>query len=169
MGVVLLAMFMMAGTPKEAVTVGDLCKWKVQSLLRINHPGNEWSIVIDKNGVVADQTTFPVYGNWCGPDHPKPGSIPIPTDELDTACMVHDQCYAKQGYLSCACDQALLDAREAARARKQDTLRCLNEKGRWTRIPNPVYGWISGHFATSPCKGGCKKTAAGREVCDTEN
>jgi hypothetical protein len=167
MGAMLFAMFLMAGMPRTGPVLSDFCRWKTYSLLPINHPGHRILIVADKKGIVADRTTFPVYGNWCGPGYPKPNSTPLPTDELDAACMHHDQCYAKKGYLSCACDQELLNALERARSRKKDVLRCLDDKGHRSHMPNPFYFWISDFFETSPCKGGCKKTAAGKEVCDT--
>lgn len=57
-----------------------------------NEPGYE------TNGI-------PVYGNWCGPGYGK-GS---PVDRLDIACMHHDKCYERVGYLKCSCDQDLID------------------------------------------------------------
>ncbi len=54
---------------------------------------------------------FPVYGNWCGPKHPKYGEgvdAPEPIDAVDSACKAHDLCYTKQGYSDCACDIALI-------------------------------------------------------------
>lgn len=35
---------------------------------------------------------MPVYGNWCGPGHPRAGDAPPPVDEFDAACMRHDIC-----------------------------------------------------------------------------
>lgn len=49
--------------------------------------------------------SFPVYGNWCGPGHSGPGA---PIDLLDRMCKNHDECYARQGYFDCGCDQGLL-------------------------------------------------------------
>ena len=45
-----------------------------------------------------------IYGNWCGPGH---GSG-VPVDEVDRACMNHDKCYDKKGYLNCDCDGTLI-------------------------------------------------------------
>ena len=45
-----------------------------------------------------------VYGNWCGPGH---GSGQ-PIDDLDRACMEHDKCYGRKGYLDCECDGQLV-------------------------------------------------------------
>lgn len=56
-------------------------------------------------GIVARGPSFPVYGNWCGPGHSGPGA---PIDLLDRMCKNHDECYARQGYFDCGCDQGLL-------------------------------------------------------------
>jgi len=51
---------------------------------------------------------MPVYGNWCGANHPKDMSIAEePIDLLDQSCKKHDYCYADEGYLSCACDNVI--------------------------------------------------------------
>jgi RHS repeat-associated protein len=72
----------------------------------------------------AGQQTNPAgppwhYGNWCGP-----GGMGRPINTLDTACMIHDFCYAKGGFSAAdnnvgptngnlaglqACNQALCD------------------------------------------------------------
>ena len=44
------------------------------------------------------------YGRWCGPGH---GSGE-PKDDVDRACMEHDKCYDRKGYLDCGCDSQLL-------------------------------------------------------------
>lgn len=49
--------------------------------------------------------SFPVWGNWCGPNH---GSGK-PIDILDELCMHHDKCYAARGYFDCLCDRQLKD------------------------------------------------------------
>ena len=36
---------------------------------------------------------IPIYGNWCGPGHPRNGNDPYPIDEIDHACQVHDSNY----------------------------------------------------------------------------
>ena len=51
--------------------------------------------------------TFPVYGNWCGPAHPKSSSNPDPIDNIDAACKKHDVCYEKKGYFDCSCNEQL--------------------------------------------------------------
>jgi hypothetical protein len=53
---------------------------------------------------------FQVYGNWCGPGHPKPGTKPTPINQVDNACRAHDQCYAFHGYLNRQCDEQLMSA-----------------------------------------------------------
>ena len=51
---------------------------------------------------------FPIYGNWCGPDHPKARTNPEPIDRTDLACQHHDKCYEKNGYLNATCDDNLI-------------------------------------------------------------
>lgn len=53
---------------------------------------------------------LPVYGNWCGPGH---GSGQ-PIDDVDRACMNHDQCYDQRGYLDCSCDEQLIQSIDQA-------------------------------------------------------
>lgn len=51
------------------------------------------------------QIYAPVYGNWCGPNHPVNMSrADEPVDALDASCMRHDYCIAAQGDYSCGCD-----------------------------------------------------------------
>lgn len=50
---------------------------------------------------------FPIYGNWCGPTHPKPGFRPPAINKLDALCKEHDDCYARNAYNYCACDNRL--------------------------------------------------------------
>ncbi len=35
---------------------------------------------------------MPIYGNWCGINHPRLGDFPPPVDAFDAACMRHDLC-----------------------------------------------------------------------------
>lgn len=53
---------------------------------------------------------FPVYGNWCGPSHPKHSGTnePEPIDEVDGMCEAHDKCYSREGYANCECDFDLI-------------------------------------------------------------
>lgn len=54
-------------------------------------------------------SSFPIYGNYCGPDYPKTKSTAIPIDMTDLACKDHDLCYEQNGYLNATCDQELVD------------------------------------------------------------
>lgn len=61
-----------------------------------------------ENQISLTQRAMPVYGNWCGANHPKDMSIAEePIDLLDQSCKKHDHCYADEGYLSCACDNVI--------------------------------------------------------------
>ncbi len=56
------------------------------------------------------QAGLPVYGNWCGPNHPRnPAVAAAPVDALDAACMRHDYCTAAQGRFDCGCDLTLMN------------------------------------------------------------
>ncbi|WKD58596.1 hypothetical protein [Corynebacterium caspium] len=46
-----------------------------------------------------------VWGHWCGPRHSGPQA---PMDDLDAACMRHDECYGANGYFKCFCDANLI-------------------------------------------------------------
>lgn len=51
------------------------------------------------------QIYAPVYGNWCGPNHPvNMTTASPPVDPLDAACMRHDYCIAVRGEYNCGCD-----------------------------------------------------------------
>jgi hypothetical protein len=52
---------------------------------------------------------FPVYGNWCGPNHPQKGTNPQPIDRTDLACKNHDKCYEEYGYLNSYCDETIIN------------------------------------------------------------
>lgn len=55
------------------------------------------------------QMSLPVYGNWCGPDHPvNPSRAGPPVNALDAACMRHDYCTAVQGRFNCGCDLTMM-------------------------------------------------------------
>ena len=58
---------------------------------------------------VTPQDGMPVYGNYCGLRHGDPTYQTIPRDPVDAACMRHDQCYDRNGYLDCNCDRTLVD------------------------------------------------------------
>ncbi|MCE4957825.1 hypothetical protein [Macrococcoides caseolyticum] len=48
---------------------------------------------------------LPLWGNWCGPGHGGGN----PQDKLDSLCMSHDECYGRDGYFSCKCDEDLVN------------------------------------------------------------
>ena len=50
---------------------------------------------------------LPLYGNWCGPGHPRALALP-PVDAFDAACMRHDYCTASPG-LQTYCDRAFVE------------------------------------------------------------
>lgn len=74
--------------------------------------------------------SFPVWGNWCGPNHGSGN----PIDVLDELCMHHDKCYAARGYFDCLCDRQLKDGIQ-------------REKGRMTpearKRAAGIYVWFS--------------------------
>lgn len=65
---------------------------------------------LEKKGI-STYNGLPIYGNYCGPGHTSDTLEPI--DFLDKQCKIHDECYAKNGYFHCDCDQALIDTLEA--------------------------------------------------------
>lgn len=59
--------------------------------------------------VSAAQMSVPVYGNWCGPNHPiTPSLAGPPLNALDAACMRHDYCTAARGRFDCGCDLTMM-------------------------------------------------------------
>jgi len=81
-----------------------------------------------------------IYGNYCGPGHGDPKYQTPPIDAVDAACMAHDMCYDKLGYLNCACDRALLDS---LRSVSQDPM--LSTAGQ-------VAGFaVYNYFSVTPC------------------
>jgi len=54
--------------------------------------------------------SVPVYGNWCGLNHPSnPLLAGPPVNALDAACMRHDICTANRGRFDCGCDLAFMN------------------------------------------------------------
>ena len=87
--------------------------------------------------------TYSVYGNWCGPDHPKYSSNPPdPIDKLDAACMKHDICYTQKGNLSCECDKTL-----------NEELKQNIKASTYTRQQANYAKNIHRYFSASPCDG----------------
>lgn len=79
-----------AGGPAGELNTGDV---RAQEKL----PGGSVS------GAVSGRELY--HGAFCGHGTPPEGTPPV--DDLDAACMRHDQCYDAARYRSCACDQAL--------------------------------------------------------------
>jgi len=107
-------------------------------------------IELSRRGNPKDEGQFPVYGNWCGPKHPKKGRSPIPIDEIDNACKKHDLCYSSNEYFSCKCDaQLLFDLSEIKRQR-------LKGKGfitykEYRELENNITKIIRVYFASTAC------------------
>jgi len=62
----------------------------------IRHVILAWAGALLLAGTTGPATAFgclPIYGNWCGPGHPRQGTPP-PVDAFDAACMRHDLCTA---------------------------------------------------------------------------
>ena len=98
---------------------------------------------VSKNAKSVDQSKqgfIPVYGNWCGPDHPKydKSNAPPAIDKLDAACRRHDKCYEEKGYLNCDCDFQLISDINNLRG------------GGYSKIQAQS---ISRYFVIAPCKG----------------
>lgn len=77
------------------------------------HDADECHPVADGNGLSRDAVGLEglkIYGRWCGPGHG--GGHPI--DAVDAACKKHDECYGRNGYFNCDCDEAVV--RDAYRA-----------------------------------------------------
>ncbi|MEW9701150.1 hypothetical protein [Paenibacillus sp. SI8] len=87
---------------------------------------------ISENDSVTPQDNCFVHGNWCGPGCSGPSA---PVDAVDTCCMIHDQCYATNGYFNCQCDWNLLD--------------CLKGKSGWAAFVVRTY------FAAAQIAGAC--------------
>lgn len=106
---------------------------------------------------------MPLYGNWCGIDHPPKGTFPPPVDEFDAACMRHDFCTAGAGPLgNDACDRMLVAELNGLRARYGFLPRPLRwieyalrvkSGGPWGGMPIPAPGDAFGFMEslTAPC------------------
>jgi hypothetical protein len=103
----------------------------------------------------------PIYGNWCGIDHPR-GGWPAPVDAFDAACMRHDLCTAGPGS-DTPCDIAFVSELRAIAARVGHLPRPLQWAEYVIRLkaggplggmpvpsPGDVFGLLSGLAA--PCR-----------------
>lgn len=92
---------------------------------------------------IANKGGFSIYGNWCGPNHPKDiNNADNPIDLLDSQCKTHDLCYVDKGEYDCSCDRAMvLDI----------------DKNQLNKFYNPKQYLLAQniklHFAISPCNG----------------
>lgn len=116
-----------------------------------------WLLLFPVSGVHADTVengkapkSYPVYGNWCGPDHPlDPARAPAPVDGVDAICMQHDLCYEDKGYLDCECDAVLV----------RDLKRGIDRKD-YDRVQMLYARNIHNYFQASPCDGDPKNKLA---------
>lgn len=118
---------------------------------------DDWGIELEyksDKGFEPSKLRLPVYGSWCGPNHPKAGTSPPPFDKLDALCMAHDKCYERSGYSDCTCDMNLVTTLQAARKNNEDVVRC-QLKGKWTTKRNPFYLTVEHYFAEDMAKRGC--------------
>ena len=84
----------------------------------------------------APEDGLKFYGRWCGPGH---GSGE-PIDDVDRACMEHDKCYGREGYLDCGCDSQLLGDLNRALASGN-----LSPQGQAAAV------FLSAWFSAQPC------------------
>ncbi|MBL8253567.1 MAG: hypothetical protein JNJ76_08210, partial [Candidatus Competibacter sp.] len=101
---------------------------------------------------VVPESGVPVHGNWCGPGHG--GGQPV--DELDAACMRHDQCYDQNGYFDCRCNKNLADEIDSligdARLNGSTAAKALLIKGWFAASPCVRYVKIGGRTIPLPGK-----------------
>ncbi len=96
-----------------------------------------------------DETSgsYPVYGNWCGPNHPVDTSAASPPiDILDATCMRHDMCYELKGSLDCDCDADLVSE-----------IRANLDKKAYAKPQLKYARNMHNYFQASPCRGDSKK------------
>ncbi|WP_058556040.1 hypothetical protein [Thiohalocapsa sp. ML1] len=111
-------------------------------------------------GDAAAFKCMPLYGNWCGINHPSYGAPP-PVDAFDAACMRHDLCTASLPG-DRPCDIAFLNELHAAAAHAGGMPRPLQwaeyvirlkAGGPWGGMPMPTPWDAMGMFSsvTAPC------------------
>ncbi|MEA3640920.1 MAG: hypothetical protein VBE63_13375 [Lamprobacter sp.] len=96
-------------------------------------------------GDAAAFKCMPLYGNWCGIDHPSRG-WPPPIDAFDAACMRHDLCTAQPGP-NAPCDRAFVGELRSIAAQvgylprplqwAEYVIR-LKSGGSWSGMPTPT-------------------------------
>ena len=101
--------------------------------------------VTDAEAVPDIQMT--IYGNWCGPGTPPPGSNATPeslppVDRLDALCMTHDLCFDDHGGTpTCSCNRDLLSRTRYLQYHDPS----LSPEAR--AVMTLIVGW----FSTAPC------------------
>lgn len=112
------------------------------SVADVNKTKNNESISNDT--IIEDSIPgFSLYGNWCGPNHPKDvDNAPDPIDILDKQCKTHDLCYVDKGNYDCSCDRVMV--KEIDKTQKYK----LYSRQQYLLAQN-----IKIHFAVSPCNG----------------
>ena len=126
-------------TVSETVTDEELWNDVLNRLALLENRVTTRVNIVRENAIgtyTTPEDGFPVYGRWCGPGHG--GGEPI--DDVDRACMEHDKCYGKRGYLDCQCDSQLIaDLNRAMGSGK------LSPKGYAAAVA------ISAWFSAQPC------------------
>ncbi len=111
----------------------------------------------------ADAAAFkcvPIYGNWCGINHPR-GGMPPPVDAFDAACMRHDLCVVSSPSDQ-PCDIAFVNELHAIAAQVGGMPRPLQwaeyvirlkSGGPWGGMPMPTPWDAMGAFSSlaAPC------------------
>lgn len=94
--------------------------------------GRIYNRIVQEDHATYRGLRIPIWGNWCGPGYGGENGAPV--DELDTACMHHDLCYASQGYFSCDCDQQLIDEIDSRwdRMKEKEKVTAVATKGFFT-------------------------------------
>jgi len=111
-------------------------------------------------GNAAAFKCMPIYGNWCGINHPSHG-WPPPVDAFDAACMRHDLCTAHPGS-DTACDIGFVNELHRIAAQLgylprplqwAEYLIRLKAGGPWGGMPMPTPGDAMGVMSSlaAPC------------------
>lgn len=131
-----------------------------RSLSRAAWAGLVGGILLFAAGHASAFKCMPIYGNWCGIDHPSRG-WPPPVDAFDAACMRHDLCAAQPGP-DRGCDIAFVSELRGIAAQvgylprplqwAEYVIR-LKAGGPWGGMPMPTPGDAMGVMSSlaSPC------------------